>query len=160
MVFINWFLDTMWMGASMIKWTTLDPCTCLRESDSKQYTNFEFFSTRDHKQLKKYWSTRSSNLCWQKHSKKKSTYYKGQWMRWCWTSDYQFFCWKHDKITLKWRFCAKILDLKCMKKKKVKFKIVKVMKLMSKISSSHMLLSITFKDKFWRSHLEFLCLST
>ena len=30
------------MGASTVKWTTLDPCTCLSENGSKQYTNFEF----------------------------------------------------------------------------------------------------------------------
>jgi hypothetical protein len=25
-----------------MKWTSLDPCTCLSESDSKVYNNFEF----------------------------------------------------------------------------------------------------------------------
>ena len=30
------------MGASTVKWVDLDPCTSLRESDSKQFTNFEF----------------------------------------------------------------------------------------------------------------------
>jgi hypothetical protein len=26
-------------GASKVKWTTFDPCTCLGESDPKQYTH-------------------------------------------------------------------------------------------------------------------------
>ena len=34
-----WF--TLRMGASTIKWATLDPCTCLSGSDSKQYTDFK-----------------------------------------------------------------------------------------------------------------------
>ena len=29
-------------GASTVKWTTLDPCSGLGESDPKLYTNFEF----------------------------------------------------------------------------------------------------------------------
>ena len=29
-------------GASTVKWTNLDPCLMLSESDSKLYTNFEF----------------------------------------------------------------------------------------------------------------------
>ena len=29
------------MGASMVKWTTLDPCLGLSGSDLKLYTNFE-----------------------------------------------------------------------------------------------------------------------
>ena len=28
-------------GASMVKWTTLDPCLVFSESDSILYTNFE-----------------------------------------------------------------------------------------------------------------------
>ena len=35
---------------------------------------------------------------------------------------------------------------------KIKFKIAKVMKFTSKTRSSHFLLSVTFRDKFWRSH--------
>ena len=30
------------MGASTVKWTTLDPCLVFSESDSKLYTSFEF----------------------------------------------------------------------------------------------------------------------
>ena len=36
---------------------------------------------------------------------------------------------------------------------KINFKIVKVMKFMSKTKYSHLLLSITSNDKFWRPHL-------
>ena len=39
-------------GASMVKWTTLDPCSSLSESDPKQYTNFEFYEIKNHKHLK------------------------------------------------------------------------------------------------------------
>jgi len=30
------------MGSRMVKWATLDPCTCWRESDSRQYTILPF----------------------------------------------------------------------------------------------------------------------
>ena len=39
------------MGASTVKWTTLDPCSCLSESDPKLYTNFEFYEIKIHKHL-------------------------------------------------------------------------------------------------------------
>ena len=53
-------------GASMITWTTLDPCTCLSESDSQQSTNFEFLKKKIINISKTYKSTKSSNLCSQK----------------------------------------------------------------------------------------------
>ena len=37
-VFLFFFL----LGASMVKWTTLDPCLVFSDSDSKASTNFEF----------------------------------------------------------------------------------------------------------------------
>ena len=37
----------------MVKWTTLDSYTCLSESDSEQFTNFEFCEIKDHKHLQK-----------------------------------------------------------------------------------------------------------
>ena len=40
------------LGASMVKWTTLDPCSGLSESDPKLYTNFKFYEIEIHKQLK------------------------------------------------------------------------------------------------------------
>ena len=36
-------------GASMIWWTTLDPCTHLSENDPKQLTNFGICENKDHK---------------------------------------------------------------------------------------------------------------
>jgi hypothetical protein len=39
------------LGASTVKWTTLDPCSGLSESDPKQYTNFEFYEIKIHKHL-------------------------------------------------------------------------------------------------------------
>ena len=38
-------------GASTVKWTTLDPCSGLCESDPKLYTNFEFHEIEIHKNL-------------------------------------------------------------------------------------------------------------
>ena len=38
-------------GASIVKWTTLDPCSGLSESDPKLYTNFEFYEIEIHKHL-------------------------------------------------------------------------------------------------------------
>ena len=39
------------LGASMVKWTTLDPCSGLSDSDSKLYTTFEFYEIDLHKHL-------------------------------------------------------------------------------------------------------------
>ena len=47
-----------------------------------------------------------------------------------------------------------------MWKKKFQFKIFKVMKLTFNILFSQLLLRITFDDKFWRSHIDILYLST
>jgi hypothetical protein len=40
-------------GASTVKWTTLDPCSGLSESESdpKLYTNFEFHEIEIHRHL-------------------------------------------------------------------------------------------------------------
>lgn len=37
------------MGATMVKWTIVDPCPSVSESDSKIYTNFELFELRIHR---------------------------------------------------------------------------------------------------------------
>ena len=42
---------TWCLGASTVKWTTLDPCLGLSESDPKLYTNFEFHEREIHKLL-------------------------------------------------------------------------------------------------------------
>ena len=39
------------MGASTVKWTTLDPCSYLSESDPKLYTKFEFHEIEIYKYL-------------------------------------------------------------------------------------------------------------
>ena len=39
------------MGASTLKWTTLDPCAGLSESDPNLYTNFKFYELEIHKHL-------------------------------------------------------------------------------------------------------------
>jgi hypothetical protein len=43
------------VGASTVKWTTLDPCLGLSESDPKLYTNFEFYEIEIHKHLESIW---------------------------------------------------------------------------------------------------------
>jgi hypothetical protein len=35
-------------GASTVKWTALDPCSSLSESDPKLYTNFEYYEIKIH----------------------------------------------------------------------------------------------------------------
>ena len=49
-------IQSMTYGCKHIKvdMTTLDSCTCLSESDSKQYTNFEFYEGKICKHLKKH----------------------------------------------------------------------------------------------------------
>ena len=39
------------MGASTVKWKTLDPCSNLSASDPKLYTNLEFHEIEIHKHL-------------------------------------------------------------------------------------------------------------
>jgi len=43
------------MGASTVKWTSLDPCSGLSESDPKLYTNFEFHEIEIHRLLENIW---------------------------------------------------------------------------------------------------------
>ena len=43
----------------MAKWTALDPCSCLSESDPKLYTNFEFYEIKIHKHLLKHMNLQS-----------------------------------------------------------------------------------------------------
>jgi hypothetical protein len=39
------------MGASIVKWTSLDPCSSLSESDPKLNTNFDFYEIEIHEHL-------------------------------------------------------------------------------------------------------------
>ena len=40
------------MGANTIKWTSLDPCLVLSESDSISFTNFEICEEKNHTHMK------------------------------------------------------------------------------------------------------------
>jgi len=40
--------------ARMVKWTILDPCLVLSESDSKLYTNFDFVKEKNHRYFLKH----------------------------------------------------------------------------------------------------------
>ena len=52
----DWILDEKLLrGASTVKWTTLDPCSTLGESDPKLYTNFEFYEIEIHEHLENLW---------------------------------------------------------------------------------------------------------
>ena len=53
-------------SVTTIKWTTLDPCTSLSESDSKQYTNFEFCDF--------FWVIQSQEIYVDKNNLKKKVY--------------------------------------------------------------------------------------
>ena len=44
-------LQHTYMGASMVKWTAIDPCSCLSASDPKLCTNVEFREIDIHKNL-------------------------------------------------------------------------------------------------------------
>jgi hypothetical protein len=41
----------VWVGASTVKWTALDPCSGLSESDPKLYTNFDLYEIEIYKHL-------------------------------------------------------------------------------------------------------------
>ena len=49
-------------GASTVKWTSLDPCLVVSESDSILYTNFKSCEKKITCILKTCWSTKPSNL--------------------------------------------------------------------------------------------------
>ena len=57
----------------MVKWTTLDPCTCFNESDSKQNTNFEFLEKEeDQKHLSNTFDLQSQAIYLDKNDLKKN----------------------------------------------------------------------------------------
>ena len=58
----------MHLGASTVKLTIVDPCIRLSESDSKQYTDFEFCLGKN-QALSLKSSTTLSNLRWKKNLK-------------------------------------------------------------------------------------------
>ena len=50
------------MGASTVKWTTLDPCSCLTASDPKLYTNFDFFEIEIHEAFREHMNLQSQAI--------------------------------------------------------------------------------------------------
>jgi hypothetical protein len=56
------------MGASTGKWTALDPCSSLSESDPRLYTNFEFYETEFHKHLESIWIYKAKRFMFTKYN--------------------------------------------------------------------------------------------
>ena len=94
------------LGASIVKWTTPNPCLVFSESYSILCTNFEFVKNRTIDILKTYCFTKPKQLWWQKEKKKEKrcTYFRRwcKWWasRWCWTSGCLIFeiWWKYIKL--------------------------------------------------------------
>ena len=118
------------MGASTVKWTTLDPCLGLSESDSKLYTNFEFYEIEIHKYLENIWI------------------YKAKWIMFTKNNFKQRICILEDGAS-----GEQMGDIE-------KIIVIIVMKIMFKTIFSRLLLRITIDDRFWRSHIDIIYLST
>ena len=61
------------MGASTVKWTTLDPCSSLSESDSKLYNKIYFYEIEIHKHmihLKNIWTYKAKQFMFTKNNVK------------------------------------------------------------------------------------------
>ena len=58
----------MRVRASMVKWTCLDPCSGLSESDPKLYTNFEFYEIKIHKHLESIWIYKAKRFMFTKRN--------------------------------------------------------------------------------------------
>ena len=58
------------MGASTIKWTTLDPCSGLIESDPKLFINFEFYEIEIHKHMENIWIYKAKKFLFTKNNVK------------------------------------------------------------------------------------------
>ena len=66
------------MVASTVQWITPDPCLVLSESDSILYADFKYCEENNHRHSKRtYWSTKPSNLGWQKSNSKKNLHILG-----------------------------------------------------------------------------------
>jgi len=52
---VFWTCSPIYLGASTVKWTALDPCSSLSESDPKLYTNFDLYEIEIHKHLESIW---------------------------------------------------------------------------------------------------------
>ena len=60
-------------GASTVKWTTLDSCSALSESDPKLYTNFEFHEIEIHKRLENIQIYNTKQFIFTKNNSKQRT---------------------------------------------------------------------------------------
>ena len=65
------------MSASTVKWTSLNSCISLSESDSKQYTNFEFRGEKDLTNSKNLLIYKAKQFTFTKKSQKMFTYFTG-----------------------------------------------------------------------------------
>ena len=52
----------------MVKWTTLDPCSGLSESDSKLYTNLEIYEIEIYKHLENIWIYKAKRFMFTKNN--------------------------------------------------------------------------------------------
>ena len=79
----------LYMGASMVKWTTPNPCLVLSESDLKLYTNLELCEEINHRHIKRIYKAKQYMMT--KNFQEKPTYFRRwcKWCasRWCWTND-------------------------------------------------------------------------
>ena len=65
------------LGASTVKWTTLDPYWGLSESDPKIYTNFEFYEIEIHKHLENTCIYKAKQFMFKKNNFKQRVYLNG-----------------------------------------------------------------------------------
>ena len=70
------------MGVSMVKWTTLDPCLGLNESDPKLYTNVEFYEIEIHKHLENICIYKAKQFMFTKKQFQTTYIYFRRWCKW------------------------------------------------------------------------------
>ena len=73
------------MGASTVKWTSLDHCSGLSESDPKLYTNFEFYEIEFYKHLENICIYKAKQFMFTKKQFQTTYIYFRRWCKW-WTS--------------------------------------------------------------------------
>ena len=56
------------VGAITVKWTSLDPCSGVSESDPKIYTKFEFYEIEIHKHLENIWIYKAKQFMFTKNN--------------------------------------------------------------------------------------------
>ena len=85
----------LWWVQARVKWTTLDPCSGLCESDPKLYTNFECYEIEIHKHLKNIWIYKAKQFMFTKKQLQTMYIYSRRRCKW-WTSG-----WHIEKIIVK-----------------------------------------------------------